>query len=304
VRTAFIKVLVELAAADERIWLLNADLGYSVLEPFRDRFPERYVNVGVAEQNMAGLAAGLAMRGKMPFLYSIANFPTLRCLEQIRNDICYHGCAVRVVSVGGGFTYGAQGYTHHGIEDLAVMRALPGMTVVAPGDPVETELAIRALCEWPGPAYLRLGKAGEPIVHETRPDFMIGRAIEVRDGRDATIITTGGMLKLAADACARLSVRGLSVRLLSMPTIKPLDAAAVAKAVTETPILLTVEEHSAVGGLGSAVADALLDMGLAPRRYRRLAVPDRLHYRVAEQATFRADLIGDIEGAVVALIQQ
>src|SRR5260370_9353377 len=144
-RTAFIEALWELAAQEERLWLLTGDVGYLVLEPFIHSFPERYVNVGVAEQDLAGVAAGLARCGKIPFIYSIANFPTLRCLEQIRNDICYHEGNVKIVAVGGGLTYGAQGYTHHGVEDLAILRALPVLTVLAPGDPVETRLATKAV---------------------------------------------------------------------------------------------------------------------------------------------------------------
>ena len=144
-RTAFIDTLCQLAAEDERIWLLTGDLGYSVLERFATRFPERYVNVGVAEQNMVGVAAGLARCGKMPWVYSIANFPTFRCLEQIRNDVCYHNGNVKVVAVGAGFAYGPHGYTHHGLEDVAILRALPNMTVVAPADPVETRLATIAI---------------------------------------------------------------------------------------------------------------------------------------------------------------
>src|SRR5262249_54572532 len=161
----FINTLCTLAGQDERVWLLTADLGYSVLERFAARFPDRYVNVGVAEQNLIGIAAGLARCGKVPFVYSIANFPTLRCLEQIRNDVCYHEGNVKVVAVGGGLAYGAQGYTHHGVEDLAVLRVLPGMTVVAPGDPVETRLVTEAIARHPGPCYLRLGKDREPILH-------------------------------------------------------------------------------------------------------------------------------------------
>src|SRR6516225_4917658 len=189
-RTAFIETLCAAAEEDERVWLLTADLGYSVLEKFRDRFPGRYVNVGVAEQNLIGVAAGLARCAKVPFVYSIANFPTLRCLEQIRVDVCYHECPVKVVAVGGGFTYGSQGYTHHGVEDLAILRTLPGMTVVAPGDPVETRLATEALAERPGPGYLRLGKAKEPVVHAAEPPCALGRAITVRPGQDVTHVIT------------------------------------------------------------------------------------------------------------------
>ena len=207
-RTTFIETLMEVAAADERVWLLTGDLGYSVLEPFAARFPDRYLNVGVAEQNMTGIAAGLARSGKVVFTYSIANFPTFRCLEQIRVDVCYHGGDVKVVAVGGGFAYGAQGYTHHGIEDLAAMRSLPGMAVVAPGDPVETRLATRAIAARPGPCYLRLGKAREPVVHEGDPSFALGRAIAVREGRDLTLISTGGMLAGAIAAADSLRAEG------------------------------------------------------------------------------------------------
>ncbi len=180
-RTAFIDELCEITEKDGRVWLLTGDLGFSVLGRFYNRFPERYVNVGVAEQDMTGIAAGLALSGKIVFTYSIANFPTLRCVEQIRNDVCYHEANVKIVAVGGGLVYGAQGVTHHGTEDLAIMRALPNMTVVAPGDPAEAALATRAVVERPGPCYLRLGRAGEPTVHQTSPDFQIGKAITVRE---------------------------------------------------------------------------------------------------------------------------
>ena len=192
-RTAFINTLNELASRDERIWLLCGDLGFSVLEPFAKSFPNRYVNVGVAEQNMTGVAAGLALSGKIVFTYSIANFPVIRCLEQIRNDVCAHNLNVKIVSVGGGFAYGSAGYTHHGTEDLAIMRVLPNMTVLAPGDPVETRLLTVAATEQPGPCYLRLGKAGEPTIHTSEPEITIGKAIILRQGGDGTLISTGGM---------------------------------------------------------------------------------------------------------------
>jgi transketolase len=256
-RTTFIDTLCELAAEDERIWLLNGDLGYSVLERFTTRFPRRSVNVGVAEQNMTGVAAGLALCGKIVFTYSIGNFPTLRCLEQIRNDVCYHNLNVKIVAVGGGLAYGAQGYTHHAIEDLAIMRALPHMTVLAPGDPVETRAATRALVDWRGPCYLRLGKAGEPVVHRTDFDFQIGKAILLREGRDVTMVSTGGMLKNVVEAAQLLADAGISARVLSMPTVKPLDEQAIEDASRETRLLCVVEEHSETGGLADAVARCL-----------------------------------------------
>ena len=300
-RTSFIQTLVELAEADDRIWLVTGDLGYSVLEPFAARFPDRYLNAGVAEQNMTGVAAGLARCGKVVFTYSIANFPTLRCLEQIRNDVVYHGANVKVVAVGGGLAYGAQGYTHHGVEDLGVLRTLPGLTVVAPGDPVEARLATRALAAHDGPAYLRLGKAREPVVHDRDPDFRLGRALPVREGRDVTMIATGGLLKHAVDTAARLLADGVAARVVSMPTLKPLDADAVRAAAAQTGGIVTVEEHSVTGGLGSAVAEVLAESGAATR-FCRYGLPDRPYHDVGSQDYLRRRLAGDLRAAVLDLL--
>jgi transketolase len=256
-RTAFVESLTELARRDPRIWLLCGDLGFSVLEPFIDEFPERFVNAGVAEQNMAGVAAGLALSGKKVFIYSIANFPVMRCLEQIRNDICHHQCDVKIVSVGAGVTYGTLGYSHHGLEDIAVMRAMPGMTVVIPADPVESRLATRALAASKGPAYLRLGKAGDAVLHSEEPVFAIGRAITLRPGTDVCLIGCGSVVGLALQAADTLSRRGISARVLSMHTVKPLDSQAVAQSAAETPLIVTIEEHGIAGGLHSAVLEDL-----------------------------------------------
>ena len=300
-RTAFIEALCEVAAEDERVWLLNGDLGYSVLERFSARFPSRSVNVGVAEQNMTGLAAGLAMCGKVVFTYSIANFPTLRCLEQVRNDVCYHNLDVKVVAVGGGLAYGTQGYTHYAIEDLAVMRALPNMTVIAPGDPAETRAAVRALVETPGPCYLRLGKAGEPDVHREPPPFVRGRAIKLRGGADAALLSTGGMLKTAAEAAELCEARGLGVALYSVPWVKPLDEELVRELGASVPLIVTVEEARASGGLGGAVAELLAGERGARARLVRLGLEDEqisgvLFRRVHTQEGARARLRLDAEG--------
>ena len=299
-RTTFIDTLTDLATVDPRIWLVTGDLGFSVLEKFAQKFPERYLNVGVAEQNMTGVAAGLARCGKVVFTYSIANFPTLRCVEQIRNDVCYHEGNVKVVAVGGGYAYGPQGYTHHGLEDLAIMRTLPGMTVVAPGDPIETRLATRAIATWDGPCYLRLGKANEPVVHQTEPEFTLGRAVPVRPGRDVTLITTGGLLKAAVDAANRLVSQGIDAAVLSMHTLKPLDTEAILQAALTTRAILTVEEHSIVGGLGSAVAEVLAEAGVNVR-FRRYGGPDRINHLVGSQEFLRQRLAGDLDEAVRAL---
>lgn len=263
-RTSFIETLVEVAERDPRIWLVTGDLGYSVLEKFSSKFPDRYLNAGVAEQNMVGVAAGLAMTGKVVFVYSIANFPTLRCLEQVRNDVCYHRLSVKIVAVGCGLAYGGHGYTHHGVEDLGVMSLLPHMTVMAPGDPVETRWATRTLVEHVGPGYLRLGKAGEPIVHQSEPAFALGKAVQVMDGTQATLISTGGMLETATKVATILAARGVSIRVLSMPTLRPFDAERVITEAKETGRIVTLEEHGP-GGLGSTVGDCLAPAGLGVR---------------------------------------
>ena len=306
-RTAFLKTLEELASEDSRINFITGDLGFTVVEPFVKRFPDQFLNAGVAEQNMTGLAVGMALSGKIVFTYSIANFPTLRCLEQIRNDGCYHKANLKVVSVGGGLAYGALGSSHQATEDIAVMRALPGMTVVAPGDPVEAEHATRAIAAHAGPCYLRLGKAGEPRVHAGPIDFQLGKAITVFEGKDLTIVSTGGMLPSCFEAAQALTRSGLSVRLLSMHTIKPLDTRALLAAATETAAILTVEEHSVVGGLGGAVAEYLAQE--SPRRvgFRIMGLPDQFCRTVGSQDHLKKVCklsAGDIQAAARDLYQR
>lgn len=271
-RTSFIKTLELLAAKDPQINLIVGDLGFSVVDDFAKRFPNQFLNAGVAEQNMTGLAVGMALSGKIVFTYSIANFPTLRCLEQIRNDACYHAANVKIVSVGGGLAYGALGSSHQATEDLAIMRALPGISVVAPGDPLEAEHAVRAVARLHGPCYLRLGKAGEPAVHSGPIDFHLGKALTLRVGQDLTIITTGAMLHSCAKAADELKSSGVSVRLLSMHTIKPLDRDAVLAAAAETTAILSVEEHSILGGLGGAIAEVLAQSAPCPVPFRILGL--------------------------------
>lgn len=281
-RTAFIHALTELAAEDPKVMLVVGDLGFGVVLEFAKRFPRQFVNAGVAEQNMTGLAAGLALCGRTVFTYSIANFPTLRCFEQVRNDVCYHRANVKVVSVGGGLAYGSLGSSHHATEDLGVMRLLPEMTVVAPGDPVETAAAVRALVHTPGPAYLRLGRAGEPVVHRGPIRFRLGQALTVRTGDDVTLISTGGMLQTAVRASEMLESRGVRARVLSMHTVQPLDEAAVLAAARETAAIVTLEEHSIRGGLGGAVAEILAEA--APTaRLTRLGLPHAFTKEVGDQ---------------------
>ena len=261
-RNAFIRGLTALAELDKRVVLLTGDLGFKIFDDFAARFPGRFYNAGVAEANMMGVAAGLALGGLKPFAYSIVPFATLRCLEQIRDDICYQEAPVTVVGVGGGYSYGPNGATHHALEDIAVMRCLPNMTVVCPGDPLEAELATLAAGRHSRPLYLRLGRSGDPQVHHSAPSFSLGRAIVVRDGRECALIATGNALPVAVAAADRLATEGIHCRVVSMHTVKPLDDALLRSCAKECGALFTVEEHSLIGGLGSAVGEWLTAKGV------------------------------------------
>jgi transketolase len=286
-RTAFIETLFELAQRDQRIVLVVGDMGFSVVTRFMQELPKQFVNAGVAEQNMTGLATGMALSGKIVFTYSIANFPVIRCLEQIRNDVCYHNANVKIVAVGAGMAYGSLGISHHATEDVAIMRSLPNMTVLAPNDPVEAGLAARAAVAHEGPCYLRLGRAGEPIVHKSNIQFQLGRAIALREGGDLTIIATGGLLKNALVASDNLVQQGIHARVLSMHTIKPLDDSAVLAAARETPIIVTVEEHTIIGGLGGAVAEILSELRGPRATLVRIGLKDVFSSEVGDQDYLR-----------------
>ena len=272
-RSKFNDTLLEIAKKDKRIYMILADIGYGEIEPFAEACPDRFVNVGVAEQNMTGVACGVAMEGNIAVTYSIANFPTLRCLEQIRNDVCYHNVNVKIVIIGGGMAYGALGVSHHSTEDLAIMRALPDIVVMAPADIAEAEAATYAMIEHDGPVYYRCGYKKEPDIHQGKIDFQLGKAIQVRDGKDVTLIGTGTITYKALQAADLLEKEGIKVRLLSMHTVKPIDKEAIVAAAKETSAIVTVEEHNIIGGLGSAVAEVLSDAGLG-LPFKRIALPD------------------------------
>jgi transketolase len=281
--------------------LLVGDVGYRLVEPFAEEFPGRFINVGIAEQNMAGIGAGLALSGKTVFLYSIANFPTLRCIEQIRNDICYHKADVKIVTSGSGLIYGALGATHHLTEDIALMRALPNMTVIAPGDPLEAGLATKAAALFPGPCYLRLGRTDDPEVHRTPPDFKIGRAIKLRDGSDTYLIASGGILPNVCRAAEKLAGQGVAAGVISMPTVKPLDREAVLGAAREAGAIVTIEEHSIVGGLGSAVAEVLAEESGRGAGFMRMGIPDEFCPQVGSQDYLRNIYSLSVDGIVSAV---
>jgi transketolase len=285
-RNAFIRALTDAAARDERIVFLTADLGFKLFDDFARRYPGRFFNVGVAEANMAGVATGLALEGRKPFIYSIVTFATLRCYEQIRNDIAYHDADVTVVGVGGGYSYGHNGPTHHALEDMGMLRMLPNMTVLAPGDPEETVACVGALARHRGPAYLRLGRAGEPSVHGKAVTVEIGRSILMRDGNDGAILSTGNMLSTAVKVGELLAEKSFACRVISMPSVKPLDHEAVEKALRETRFIATLEEHTLLGGFGSAIAEVVAGLGKGIR-FRRFGAPDRFSHVCGDQAFHR-----------------
>ena len=281
-RTVFNETLLEIARKDKRIFLVLADIGYGEIEPFAKAFPDRYFNVGVAEQNMTDVACGLALEGNIAVTYSIANFPTLRCLEQIRNDVCYHQANVKIVIIGGGLAYGALGVSHQATEDLAIMRALPDMVVLAPADFAEAKAATYAMIQHSGPVYYRCGYKKEPPLHQGKIDFKLGKAIQARPGGDITIIGTGTITYRAYQAAEILAKDGIQARILSMHTVKPIDKEAILKSADETGGIITVEEHNIIGGLGGAVAEVLAESGLSVP-FKRIGLPDTYVHIVGSQ---------------------
>jgi transketolase len=282
VRDAFSCELSKLAAENPDLFLLTADIGFQVFDQFRDENPDRFYNMGVAEANMMGVATGLALSGKCPYVYTIVPFLTMRAYEQIRTDVCIQNQPVKIVGVGGGVSYGRLGPTHHSLVDLAIMRALPNMTVIAPCDPLESRKSTRAIMDWSGPVYVRLGKNGEPDIYQGDYRFQIGKAVVMREGKDATLIATGSVLRFALETAQHLSGQGISVRIVNMHTIKPIDAEIILQAGEETKFIGTMEEHNIIGGLGSAVAEVLVESGCSCRM-RRFGIKDAFCYKVGSQ---------------------
>jgi transketolase len=289
-RDAFIRTLSELAETDPSIVLVNGDLGFGVLNDFIARFPDQYINAGVAEQNMTARS----------YTYSIGNFTTLRCLEQLRNDVCYHNADVTAVAVGGGFSYGQLGMSHFATEDLAILRALPNMTVVAPSDPWQAKVLTRQLYERGGPTYLRIDKdsAGLP---EAPHDIDLGKVRQVRDGSDAVIFSIGAILREALAAAEILAAEGVLVRVVDVHTLKPLDEVAIAASAAQCRNVVTVEEHNVVGGLGAAVAEACLTHGVSLRHFARVGLDDCYPSVVGDQRYLRHAYGMDAEAIVAAV---
>lgn len=282
-RNAFIEELVALARQQSNIALIVGDLGYSVIEPFADEFPDRFINAGVAEQNMTGLAAGMASEGYHVFTYSIANFPTFRCAEQIRNDVAYHRLPVTIVSVGGGLAYGALGYSHHAVQDYALMRTLPNMLIAAPGDPMEVRACMRYLIQNPGPAYLRLGKAGEPNFHKSIPSVEPGQWLPVYAGcSNKALLSTGAALQIAIDRIEMPEHKNYSV--YSMPLWSMAEKEKQAHTLKAFSEVVTLEDHLQDGGFGSWLLEARSNDSSISCNLRTLALKPDVCGNVGSQA--------------------
>ncbi len=300
-RDTVIKTLIELGKEDKNVELVTGDLGFGVLKSFWETLPDQFINAGIAEQSMTGVAAGLALEGKKVFTYSIGNFPTLRCLEQIRNDCAYHNANVNVICVGGGYVYGSLGMSHHATEDIAILRALPDVTVICPGDPKEAALAVKKIANTDGTCYLRLGRGGEKVVNNTIEKFEIGKAYKIRDLKEmpkkVAIFSTGAILEETSLACNILEEAGIAVEQYSFPTVKPIDKVVIEDCAKRFDNIFTVEEHNIVGGFGSAVAEVIAELDNKAKLHR-IGINDFYCIEVGSQSYLREQVGINANGIV------
>jgi len=305
-RITCLNMVYELARNDSRIVFIGADLGQGTLQQFKDQMPDRFFMEGICEANIVGMAAGMAMEGRIPYVNTIATFLTRRCFEQVLIDLCLHNVSVRLIGNGGGLVYAPLGPTHEATEDIAIMRAIPNMTIVAPADAEEMKRFMPVSVEHPGPIYIRLAKGFDPIVTTDRVPFRIGKGIVMRKGSDALIITTGITLRPALTAAEALNQSGVDAAILHMPTIKPLDVELLLDLAAPVRAVVTVEEHTVLGGLGSAVAEVLAEAKFnRPVRFKRLGLPDMFpdEYGSQDSLMARFGLTGDnISGTVHQLL--
>ena len=269
-RNNFINIITEEAIKDKNIILVTGDLGFNVLNVFEEKCPKQFINAGIAEQNMTSVAAGLALSGKKVFTYSIGNFSTLRCFEQIRNDICYHMADVKIISLAAGFAYGNLGMSHHATEDIACLRSLPNMILFSPCDPLETRLVARECLKINGPCAIRLGRGGEPTLWKNEFDFKVGRCFKMFDGDEIAILSTGAITKEAKDAVLELKAKGMNIALYTFPTIKPIYEKDVIDIFEKYKFVLTLEEHNKLGGFGGAISEIVAQHNFEKR-------PAKLH---------------------------
>jgi transketolase len=289
-RETFFETIEEIAGARDDIFILTGDLGFKLFDSFKGKYPDRFFDVGVAESNMIGIAAGLALSGKQVYCYSIVPFLIMRAFEQIRIDVAYHNVNVKLIGVGGGISYGMEGYTHFGIEDFVLMRSLPNMTVVAPADPMEAKQIAKISCEYKGPMYIRLGKNGEKPIYKSIPDVQLGKAIKLHDGKDIAIFAIGHMVHVGLLVADMLKKRDISPTLVNVHTLKPLDVETVLKIADTHNVIFSLEEHVINGGLGSALAEVLSEKAYSGL-FRRVAIPEIIKGTIGH-----ADYLRDIYG--------
>jgi transketolase len=285
-RNAFSKTIQVVAGTNKNVVLLTGDLGYSVFEPFAARYPSRYFNMGVAEAHMMGTACGMALSGLIPIVYSIATFSSMRGFEQIRTDICIHNANVKIVGTGAGLSYSLLGVTHFALEDIAILRSLPNMTILCPSDPLQAAWATNAMIDHPGPVYLRLGKTGEPALYTSQKGFKIGKGIVLKEGKKIALFATGNIVSHTKKAADILAKKGLDVTVIDMPTIKPIDKKIIKQVITNHQHLFTVEEHTIFGGLGSATAEIIAESNTAVH-FERIGFPAELYDTVGTQEYLR-----------------
>jgi transketolase len=283
-RNAFADELTKLGNEDSRVVMLSGDIGNRLFDKFKDKHPSRFFNCGVAEANMMGVAAGMAMNGLRPVAYTITPFVTTRCLEQIRTDVCYHEAPVTIVAVGAGLAYSGLGPTHHACEDISFLRSIPNMVVICPGDAFEVRGALRAAMQQDRPVYIRMGKKGEPVVHKGPiADFKIGKAITISEGSDVCLLSTGNMLPEVIEAAHKLKDKGISAEVVSFHTVKPLDEEKLKQAFGRFKLVATIEEHSLIGGFGAAVSEWLVDTETQAKKFIRFGTPDAFFKKSGEQ---------------------
>ena len=303
-RDTFTRCLEAYAETHPELVLITGDLGFGVLFPYMKKFPDRFINAGIAEQSMMSMAAGMALEGKTVVVYSIGNFPTLRCLEQIRNCCAYHNVNVKIVCVGAGFVYGSLGMTHHATEDMSALRLLPGVKVYAPADGVETEAVMGPFLSEPGVAYMRIGRGGEPHFHESIENYQCGKALEQFEGTDAYILTAGGILGSAMEAAELLKAKGVNVGVASFPTVKPLDTEYLDRVCEKVPVIFTLEEHTVLGGFGGAVCEHVCGKKGARARVVRIGLNDTYCAIVGSQQYLEKHFGLDGEGVAKRVLEE
>ncbi len=286
-RNAFAQEIKEQAAINDKIVLLSGDIGNRLFDPYKELFADRFFNCGVAEANMTSMAAGMALNGLQPITYTITPFNTSRCYEQIKIDICYHNLPVIVVGVGAGLSYAGLGATHHSFEDIAIMRVLPNMHIMCPSDAIEVKLCLQEALALKKPVYIRLGKKNEPIVHKDEPDLEIGKGIIVKEGNQVCLIGCGNILPVVVEAGQALEKLGISTKVVSMHTVKPLDTRLLRQVFSKFETVCTIEEHSLIGGFGSAVAEWVIDNAVPVKNFFRFGIKDAFTKKSGNQENAR-----------------